>query len=250
MCLDSASCHRCARPTLLDLRSARSGRSWCLGHRTSLDDRSTHGTWPLSGSGQCRARCCARIHRTRQHAHQPSATLVADALARRLTKHPLPLPCARWLVHIAVLRRITVSVPILAHRRSPHTRSRMHPQPSRTHDHRAGSALLRAPCHMRRSRSPRSASNHSTNAALLFSCRTPHAAPTARGGLAARMAPFLFFRVPTLFLAGRSFFLLGSYCVARHARPHARTLSRARTDDRRTNDATCGAQARLTGSLH
>ena len=233
VCLDSAACHRCARPTLVDLRSARSGRSWCLGHRTSLDDRSTHGTWPLSGSGQCRARCCARIHRTRQHAHQPSATLVADALARRLTKHPLPLPCARWLVHIAVLRRITVSVPILAHRRSPHTRSRMHPQPSRTHDHRAGSALLRAPCHMRRSRSPRSASNHSTNAALLFSCRTPHAAPTAYGGLAAQR----------LFLGQGSHLswpaVFSSYLqrIALHATPartHARSHAHARTTDERT----------------
>ena len=36
----------------------------------------------------------------------------------------------------------------------------------------------------------------------------------------------------------------------RHARPHARTLAHARTDDRRTNDATCGPQAWLTGKLH
>ena len=63
--------------------------------------------------------------------------------------------------------------------------------------------------------------------------------------------PFFFLlRVPTLSLAGRSFFLLASHCVARHARPHARTLASARTDDRRTNDAMCGPQTWLTGKLH
>ena len=57
-----------------------------------------------------------------------------------------------------------------------------------------------------------------------LSCRTSHTVPTARGGLAARLASFFFFfRVPTLFLAGRSFFLLASRCAARRARPHART---------------------------
>ena len=50
-----------------------------------LDHRSTYGTWPLCGGGQRRARCSTRIHRTRQHAHQPSAALITDALARRLT---------------------------------------------------------------------------------------------------------------------------------------------------------------------
>ena len=63
---------------------------------------------------------------------------------------------------------------------------------------------------------------------------------------------FLFFsRVPTLFLAGRSFSLLVSHCAARRAaRMHALFAS-PRTDDRRTNDATCGPQqAWLTGSLH
>ena len=45
-----------------------------------------------------------------------------------------------------------------------------------------------------------------------------------------------FFRVPTPFLAGRSFFLLASRCAARHARPYARTLASAHTDDRRPTD--------------
>ena len=171
-------------------------------------------------------------------------------LARRLTKHHPPLACARWLVHIAVLHRITVSTPILAHRKHPCTRSRTHPPPARIHDHRAGSVLLRAPCHMRRSRSPRSSLNHSTYAALLFLVqdltRRSHCPRWSRSTHGA----FLLLQVPTLFLAGRSFFLLASRCVARHARPHARTLSRTRTDDRRTNDATCGPQAWLSGSLH
>ena len=50
---------------------------------------------------------------------------------------------------------------------------------------------------------------------------------------------------------GRPFFL--STCIAlRRAprRPHARNLASPRTDDRRTNDATCGPQAWLTGRLH
>ena len=84
-----------------------------------------------------------------------------------------------------------------------------------------------------------------------------------------------FFRVPTPFLAGLSFFLLAprcaarcarpharteipacyffllvSHCAARHARLHARAFPSLHTDDRRTNDATCGPQAWLTGRLH
>ena len=84
-----------------------------------------------------------------------------------------------------------------------------------------------------------------------------------------------FFRVPTLFLAGHSFFLLAprcaacrarpharteipalfffllaSHCAARHARLYARAFPSLRTDDQRTNDATCGPQAWLTGRLH
>ena len=44
-----------------------------------------------------------------------------------------------------------------------------------------------------------------------------------------------------------------AHCAARHARPHARTFaspSPCTLYDRRTNDATCGPQAWLTGSLH
>ena len=168
-----------------------------------------------------------------------------------LTKHHPPLACARWLIHIAVLYRIAASTPVLAHRQHPHTRSRTHPQPARTHDHRAGSVLLRTQCHTRHSRSPRSSlHHHSTHTALLsfmqdLTCSSycPRQSRSTHG-------VFFFFRVPTLFLTGRSFFLLASHCVARHARPHARTLARARTDGRRTNNATCVPQAWLTGPLH
>ena len=38
--------------------------------------------------------------------------------------------------------------------------------------------------------------------------------------------------------------------LRQRARPHARTFASPRTDDRRRNDATCGPQAWLTGSLH
>ena len=95
-----------------------------------------------------------------------------------------------------------------------------------------------------------------------------HAQPPALlpppSDLAARPAAFLFFfRVPTLFLAGRSFFLFASRCVGcsffllafalrRTPRLPAtkNLLASAHTDDRRTDDATCGPQAWLTGTLH
>ena len=96
----------------------------------------------------------------------------------------------------------------------------------------------------------------------------------------ARRFSSFFVRVPTLFLAGpsfllfalrcasRSFFLLAPRCAVRHTRPHAKTrslsramparkqkharsaLASAHTDDRRTDEATCGPQAWLTGRLH
>ena len=55
--------------------------------------------------------------------------------------------------------------------------------------------------------------------------------------------------------AGRSFFLLASLlALALRRAPrlpaNKNTLASAHTDDRRTNDATCGPQAWLTGSLH
>ena len=95
-----------------------------------------------------------------------------------------------------------------------------------------------------------------------------HAQPPALlpppSDLAARPATFLFFfRVPTLFLAGRSFFLFASRCVgcsffllafalrrAPRLPASKNPLASAHTDDRRTDDATCGPQAWLTGSLH
>ena len=98
-----------ASPDISHLTRAADSLSTCAGtyhlvisDRTSLDRRSAHGTWPLGGGGQRRARCGTRIHRTRQHAHQPPATLVTDALAWRLTWHHLPPQCAQRLVHIAV----------------------------------------------------------------------------------------------------------------------------------------------------
>ena len=50
--------------------------------------------------------------------------------------------------------------------------------------------------------------------------------------------------------SGRSFSRLASRCAARHAGSFRNFAAPARTDDRRTNDATCGPQAWLTGSLH
>ena len=50
----------------------------------------------------------------------------------------------------------------------------------------------------------------------------------------------------------RPFFLSACFALRRTPRPPARknTLASAHTDGRRTNDATCGPQAWLTGSLH
>ena len=176
-----------------------------------------------------------------------------------------PLPHTRRLAHIAVLRRVAGSILILAHRQHPRARSRTLPQPARTHHHHAGTALLRTQCRMRRSHCPRSslpmphaplplpsvlfAPQHVRSASFFMQDLTrrshrprwPHSTHSA----------FFLFRVPTLFLAGRSsFFLLAAHCVARHACSHARSLARARTDDRRTNDATCGPPAWLTGLQH
>lgn len=215
MCLDSTPRPRSARPTLVDLRSARSGRGWCLGHHTTLDYRRAHGTWPLGGGGQRRARRGARIHRSRQHAHQPSATLVSDALARRLTWHHLPPPYTRSLIHIAIpaphchVAKCSIFVAqglggplpfstssILARRRHSSTPSRTHPQHAGARRRRTGAYLFLArPC------TPlpllEVVSRHTWRFSSLLS------------------------GFPPFFLAGLSFFLSGLYLPARS--PPART---------------------------
>ena len=130
----------------------------------------------------------------------------------------------------------------LTRRQRPRTHSRTHPQHARTHRHRKRSIVV---------------------AFSLLHAQPPALLPPP-SDLAARPATFLFFfRVPTLFLAGRSFFLFASRCVGcsffllafalRRAPRLPATknpLASAHTDDRRTDDATCGPQAWLTGSLH
>jgi hypothetical protein len=69
--------------------------------------RSPHGTWSLCDGGQRRARCGTRIHRTRQHAHQPPTALVSDAMARRLTEHHLPRHSSTTHYHGAKPRTIS-----------------------------------------------------------------------------------------------------------------------------------------------
>ena len=82
-------------------------------------------------------------------------------------------------------------------------------------------------------------------------CMPLGAVPTAGGGFAARTAPFFFFfGVPTLFLAGRSFFLPATHSAARCASLRERSLASPRTNDRRTNETTYGPQEWLTGTLH
>ena len=79
----------------------------------------------------------------------------------------------------------------LTRRQHPRTRSRTHPQHARTHRHRKRSVV----------------------AFSLLHAQPPALLPPP-SDLAARPATFLFFfRVPTLFLAGRSFFLFASRCV-------------------------------------
>ena len=70
-----------------------------------------------------------------------------------------------------------------------------------------------------------------------LSCRTSHGA-------------FLFLLQGSNPFLGRPFFLSTCIALRRARRPHARTFASPRTDDRRTNDATCGPQEWLTGSLH
>ena len=140
---------------------------------------------------------------------------------------------------------------ILAHHQHPSIRSRTHPQHARTHDHRAESVPQCTQCHTRRFRSPRSSLYHRTHTAILsFMQDLARRSHCPRWSRSTHCVFLFFFRVPTLLLAGRSFFLLASHCAARHAHPRARTFASPRTDDRRKNDATCGPQAWLTGSLH
>ena len=85
---------------------------------------------------------------------------------------------------------------------------------------------------------------------FFFSLRVPTLLLAGRPFLL-RIAPRA---TPTPFLAGRSFFLLDLHCAVRHARPHARTLASAHTDDRRTDERrdvrSAGVAAWLAGSLH
>ena len=188
---------------ILCLRSARSSRSWRLGHHTQLDDRSTHSTWPLSSGGQCRARCCTRIHRTRQHAHQPSATLVTDALARRLTEYQPPLQRARSPLGLTIIAQDQCCCARNATR--------------------AASAPLGPLCTTARTQR------------FSLSFRTSHAVPTAHGGFAARTALFSCSGFPPFsWPAAISFYLLRIASRATPARMHARSLAHTRTTDERT----------------
>ena len=129
----------------------------------------------------------------------------------------------------------------LARRQRPRTHSRTHPQHARIHRRR----------------------KRSVGTFSLLHAQPPTLLPPP-SDLAARPATFpFFFRVPTLFLAGRSFFLFVSRCVgcsffllafalrrAPRLPANKNPLASAHTDDRRTNDTTCGPQAWLTGALH
>ena len=169
VCLNSTPCLRCTRPTHVDLRSARSSRSWCLGHHTPLDHCSTHSTWPLSADGQCRTRCCTRTSHTTacssavcgtRHRHAGEAPDSASSPAATYTATNMPTSPHRRP------RRVDDSGLILAHRQHhrqhPRIRSRTHPQPDRTHDRHTRTVLLHTPCRMRRFRCPLSSSHHST----------------------------------------------------------------------------------------
>ena len=136
-------------------------------------------------------------------------------------------------------------------RQHPRTRSRTHPQHARTHRHRKRSI---------------------GRCVFSPSCTAPRAAPTtlrSRGTpgdfpfLLQGSHPFLGrpFFLSTCFALrcsprppacthGRSFLLPAARCAARHAASFRNFAAPARTDDRRTNDATCGPQAWLTGKLH
>ena len=131
------------------------------------------------------------------------------------------------------------------------TRSSAHPQLAGTQDHRAGMVLLRAQRHMRRSRYPRSSPHHcGTHAATpLPLCTIPPTTPRRyyyyqyprRWPRSTRMcSAFIFFRVPTLSLAGRF--------RARRFRARTRTHAPAHMHAQErptTNDATCGPPAWL-----
>ena len=98
---------------------------------------------------------------------------------------------------------------------------------------------------------------------LSFMHRPPRCSHHPRISQHARRLSFSSSGFPPFFLAGRSFFLLVSRCVgcsffllafalrrAPRLPANKNPLASAHTDDRRTDDATCGPQAWLTGTLH
>ena len=150
-----------------------------------------------------------------------------------------------WLEARAGCCRFRRAASILAHLHlhHPHIHSRTHPQHTMTHDHYADSVSLHTQCHTRRFHSLRLSLHHCiyTHGVSLFHTgpRTPLPLPAVvsqhawylfllQGSHPSLGRPthgvfLFFFRVPTLLLAGRSFFLLASHCAARRARQRART---------------------------
>ena len=282
VCLDSTPRPRCARSTLVDLRPPHSSRNWCLGDRTPLDHRGPHGAWPLCGGGQRRARCGTRIHRTRQHAHQPSAALVTDALARRLTEHHLPAALQRLaraglapspdrapssassLPRCEVLdlrgsgpRRSCCCFQPAAASHTTNTHAHAH---TRTHS-TPGLTIIAQISHcvhampQRRSCSHRYSSYLAARTAFLsFFVRVSHAVPAAlRWSRRLRRRSFFLLAQGSRPAPGRPFFLSTcSHCSAAPCPPASKNmLASAHTRrNRRTNEATCGPQAWLTGRLH
>ena len=130
----------------------------------------------------------------------------------------------------------------LTHHQHPRTRSRTHPQHARTHHHRKRSVIAFFSLSCTASRAvPTTLESRSTHGVFLFLLQGSH--------------PFLGrpFFLSFCFALRRPLFLSACFALRRAPRPPAkkkRSLARAHTDDRRTNDATCGPQAWLTGSLH
>ena len=201
-------------------------------------------------------------------------------MARRLTKHRLPRHSSprhwRGARLRAISRCVRTATNPCRHPRASFPRYEVRARSSWL-EARVGCCCFQpaASSHTTNTHTPARVRIHSTLGLTIIvhdqplrfslSCRAPHAVPTTHGSRGTRHAKRLSFllRGSHPFL-GRPFFL--SFCFAlrqplslsacfalrRAPRPPARknTLASAHTDDRRTNDATCGPQACLTGKLH
>ena len=147
----------------------------------------------------------------------------------------------------------------LAHHQHPRTRLHTHPQHARTHHHRTRSASVLFALSRTASRAtPTTLVSRSMHGVFLLSSSgfPPFSWPAFLSFFLLRVAPaalsFCLLRVaPCAMPARKTKTRSLSRATPARKQKHARSaLASAHTDDRRTNETTCGPQAWLTGRLH